>query len=147
MVAMNMIDFDVWLGKTLFVPPIVKFCQLTKQSQYAVSRLFWFITALDQLRIASSLASQIIAGLFSLFMMFTASMRADMPAFSMRWFRMMVLCFLMIDVAVSATSGQWKGVELWLLVLFAEYAATIETIPPTEDKKAVKNARAREAGR
>jgi len=142
---MSMTHIDVWIGKTLFVPPIIKVCQLTKQSQYAVSRLFWFITALDQLRIATTLGSQIIAGLFSLFMMFTASFRADMPAFSMRWFRMMALAFLLLDVFAGVLRGDWKGVEIWVLVLFAEYAATIHTLPPAEDKKAAR--RMREAGR
>lgn len=144
---MNMTDIDVWVGKTLFVPPIVKFCQLTKQSQYAVSRLFWFITALDQLRIATSLTSQIIAGLFSIFMMFTASMRADMPAFSMMWFRMVALAFLLVDVFSGVVSGEWRGVEIWILVLFAEYAATIHTVPPKEDKKAAKKLHTRPLGR
>jgi surface polysaccharide O-acyltransferase-like enzyme len=144
---MSVTDIDVWIGKTLFVPPIIKFCQITKQSQYAVSRLFWFITALDQLRIASSLTSQIIAGLFSLFMMFTASLRADMPAFSMRWFRMMALALLILDVLSSLRTGQWKGVEIWVLVLIAEYAATITNVPPAESKKRAADLKAREANR
>ena len=144
---MSMTDIDVWVGKTLFVPPIIKLCQVTRQSQYAVSRLFWFVTALDQLRIATSLTSQIIAGLFSLFMMFTASTRADMPAFSMMWFRMVALAFLVLDVLSGVVSGEWRGVEIWVLVLFAEYAATIETIPPKEDKKSVRKLRPGEAGR
>ena len=144
---MNLIDLDVWLGKTLFVPPIIKLCQITRQSQYAMSRLFWFITALDQLRIATSLTSQIIAGLFSLFMMFTASFRADMPAFSMRWFRMMALALLVLDVLSSLRSGQWKGVEIWVLVLFAEYAATIINVPPADNTKREADLKAREAKR
>lgn len=144
---MSVTDIDVWIGKTLFVPPIIKFCQITKQSQYAVSRLFWFITALDQLRIATSLTSQIIAGLFSLFMMFTASLRADMPAFSMRWFRMMALALLILDVLSSLRTGQWKGVEIWVLVLIAEYAATITNVPPAESKKRAADLKAREANR
>jgi len=32
---------DQWIGSTLFVPPIVRLCQLTKQGQFAVARLFW----------------------------------------------------------------------------------------------------------
>lgn len=142
-----MTAIDVWVGKTLFVPPIIKFCQLTRQSQYAVSRLLWFVTALDQLRIATSLTSQIIAGLFSLFMMFTASFRADMPAISLMWFRIMALLLLVLDVFSGVVSGAWKGVEIWILVLFAEYAATIRTIPPKEQAKAARTVRAREAGR
>ncbi|MBW8910821.1 MAG: hypothetical protein JF564_02760 [Sphingomonas sp.] len=144
---MSMTAIDVWVGKTLFVPPIVKLCQITRQSQYAVSRLLWFVTALDQLRIATSLTSQIIAGLFSLFMMFTASFRADMPAISLMWFRIMALLLLVLDVFSGVVSGAWKGVEIWVLVLFAEYAATIRTIPPKEQGKTTRTVRAREAGR
>jgi hypothetical protein len=144
---MNLIEIDIWIGRTLFVPPIIKFCQVTRQSQYAVSRLFWFLTALDQLRIASSLTSQIIAGLFSLFMMVTASLRADIPAFSMRWFRMVAVVFLLLDVFSGVMSGDWKGVEIWVLVLFAEYAATITNVPPDEKKRKSTVGRAREAGR
>lgn len=142
-----MTAIDVWVGKTLFVPPIVKLCQATRQSQYAVSRLLWFVTALDQLRIATSLTSQIIAGLFSLFMMFTASFRADMPAISLMWFRIMALLLLVLDVFSGVVSGAWKGVEIWILVLFAEYAATIRTIPPKEQGKPTRTVRAREARR
>lgn len=142
---MSLVDFDVWIGKTLFVPPIIKFCQMTRQSQYAVSRLFWFVTALDQLRIATSLTSQVIAGLFSLFMMFTASFRADMPAFSMRWFRMLALAFLVLDVMAGVVGNDWKGVEIWLFVLFAEYAATITNIPPAESRQKSRSMRPGEA--
>src|SRR3546814_1241528 len=37
---------DHWIGRMLFVPPIIKLCQLTRQSQFAVARLFWFIASL-----------------------------------------------------------------------------------------------------
>lgn len=129
---MNLSDIDLWIGKTLFVPPIVKLCQASGQSQYAVSRLFWFMTALDQLRLAETLGGQIVAGLFSLFMMVTASMRADMPAYSIMGFRLLAVALLALDVAHALVAGKWAGVEIWLLILFAEYAATIRTIPPAD---------------
>jgi hypothetical protein len=132
---MTIADIDAWLGKTLFLPPIIKLCQLTRQTQFAVSRLFWFLTALDQLRLADTMASKIIAGLFSLAMMVSASFRADLPAFSMLWFRMMALAFLALDLLHGVGANDWRGVEIWVLVLFAEYAATIRTIPPAETKR------------
>lgn len=135
MARMTLTDFDAWVGKTLFVPPIIKFCQATRQGQYAASRLFWFLVALDQLRIADTLPGQIFAGLFSLFMMVTASLRADMPAYSMIGFRLLAMALLTLDVTHGIAAGQWKGVEIWVLVLFAEYAATIRTIPPAENKR------------
>jgi len=132
---MTITDIDLWIGKTLFIPPIIKLCQITRQSQYAISRLFWFLVALDQLRVAQTLASQILAGLFCIVMMVTASLRADMPAFSMMWFRMLAIGFLVLDCAQAVVNGTWRGVEIWLLVLIAEYAATIVTIPPSEVRK------------
>ena len=129
---MNVALIDEWLGKTLFVPPIIKLCQLTGQSQYAVSRLLWFVVALDQLRLAETFGQKVIAGIFSLIMMLTASLRADMPAFSMRWFRMLALVLLILDIVHGARSSEWAGVEIWIIILFAEYAATIRTIPPAE---------------
>jgi hypothetical protein len=132
---MTLADIDLWIGRTLFLPPIIKLCQVTKQTQFAVSRLFWFVAALDQLRIAETLIGRIIAGAFCIVMMITASLRADMPTFSMMWFRMMAVAFLVLDVAHGIGNGAWKGVEIWLFVLFAEYAATIRTIPPASTRE------------
>lgn len=137
--GMTLHEVDAWIGKTLFIPPIVKLCQVTRQSQFAVSRLFWFVAALDQLRLAETLGGQIFAGLFSLFMMLTASLRADSPAFSLMWFRMLALVFLGLDIFAGIVHGTWDGIEIWVLVLIAEYAATIRTIPPADvrQKKSV----------
>jgi hypothetical protein len=134
---MTLATLDAWIGKTLFVPLIVKLCQITRQSQFAISRLFWFVVALDQLRIAQTLTGQIIAGIFSIIMMLTASLRADMPAYSMRGFRIIAMVLLALDVFHGAASGKWLGVEIWVLILFAEYAATIRTIPPLNPRKTV----------
>lgn len=134
---MTLTDIDVWIGKTLFAPPIIKFCQLTGQTQFAVSRLFWFVAALDQLRVAQTLGTQILAGIFCVIMMLTASLRADMPTQSSLWFRMLALALLVQDVVKGVATGQWLGIEFWILVLIAEYAGTIRTIPPSESKRKV----------
>ncbi len=123
---------DAWVGKTLFIPPIIKLCQLTRQTQFAVSRLFWFIAALDGFYRADTLFSSILWGGISVVMMITATKRADRPAASFMLFRLLFLLFLVLDLLASATTGEWAGVEFWVLVLTAEYAATIRTIPPTE---------------
>lgn len=131
---------DQWIGRTLFLPPIVKLCQLTRQSQFAVSRLFWFIAAMDGFYRAETLFGSILFGVLSLAMMVTASLRADMPTRSSMWFRMLALLFLSIDIVAGATTGEWAGIEFWLFVLIAEYAASIRTIPPLEKKKPVREA-------
>jgi hypothetical protein len=68
----------------------------------------------------------------SVIMMITATKRADRPAASFMLFRMLFLLFLILDIVNGATTGKWAGTEFWVLVLTAEYAATIRTIPPTE---------------
>ena len=133
---MSLSGVDRWVGSTLFIPPIIKLCQVSGQSQFAICRLFWFIVALDQLRVAQTLAGQIFAGIFSIIMMLSASLRADIPAYSMRGFRIIAMLLLALDVFHGVASGDWLGVEIWALILFAEYAATIRTIPPREERKA-----------
>lgn len=121
---------DQWVGKTLFLPLIIKFCQLTRQSQFACSRLFWFISALDGFYRAQTMVSSIIWGGMSVLMMVTATRRADAPTNSFMVFRMLGLAFLFYDVIKSSMNGIWAGSEFWLIVLIAEYAATIRTFPP-----------------
>lgn len=129
---MTFTAIDVWIGRTLFTPLIVRFCQLTRQSQYAVSRLFWFVASLDGFYRAESLALAVIWGAMSILMMVSAAMRADDPTRSFIFFRLLAVFFLVVDVLEGALIGTWAGCEFWLLVLVAEYAATIRTIPPRE---------------
>ncbi|MGH6782681.1 MAG: hypothetical protein ACREB5_11335 [Sphingomonadaceae bacterium] len=127
---------DLWVGKTLFVPPIIKFCQLTRQTQHAVSRLFWFAAMLSGLYWATNAVDYLIFGLGSLAMMLTASLRADYPTRSTLWFRIFALVSLVLRVALALAGEGVDGIEFWFLVLVAEYAATIRTIPPLESKQA-----------
>lgn len=121
---------DQWVGKTLFLPPIIKFCQVTRQTQFACSRLFWFIAALDGFYRAETMFSSILWGGTSVFMMFTAARRADAPTQSFMLFRLLGIAFLVSDVVTSCFNGIWGGTEFWLFALIGEYAATIRTIPP-----------------
>lgn len=133
---MTMTRIDLWIGKTLFVPPIVKFCQWTRQSQFAVSRLFWFVAALDGLYRAETWFAATLFGSMSIVMMIAASMRADVPKASSMWFRMVALALLTLDLIRGIGTDQWAGIEFWVFVLIAEYATTIRTIPPLQDGKA-----------
>ena len=134
---------DLWIGKTLFVPPIIKLCQLTRQSQFAVSRLFWFIAALDGFYRADTLFTSILWGGMSIVMMITASQRADSPTVSFMFFRLLGIVFLFLDLVKGAATGEWAGTEFWIFVLVAEYASTIRTIPPPEAKAAARAPAAR----
>jgi hypothetical protein len=126
---------DAWVGRTLFIPPIIKLCQLTRQTQFAVPRLFWFIAALDGFYRAQTLFSSVLWGAMSVVMMVTAARRADSPTASFMFFRMLALLFLLLGAAKGAVTGDWAGIEFWLLVLVAEYAATIRTVPPKQSSR------------
>ena len=132
---MSLTEIDHWIGKTLFVPPIIKLCQLTRQSQFAVAKLFWFIAALDGFYRAETLLMSIVWGGLSIFMMLSATRRADSPTVSFMFFRLLAITLLMFDLLKGFTTAEWAGSEFWVFVLFAEYAATIRTIPPKEKTK------------
>lgn len=132
---MTLTAIDLWIGKTLFAPLIIKLCQLTRQSQFAVARLFWFVAALDGFYRSDTLVASIIFGAMSIVMMVTASLRADMPTASFMWARLLAIGFLVVDIIKGLVDGDWAGIEFWIFVLIAEYAATIRTIPPHEAKK------------
>ena len=134
---MLLTNIDLWIGKTLFVPIIIKLCQLTRQTQFAVSRLFWFIAALDGFYRAETLLSSLLFGGMSMFMLVVATRRPDLPTRSFLWFRVLALVMLVLDVLLGATTGEWAGLEFWVFVLTAEYAATIETIPPRASQPTV----------
>src|SRR3546814_16042123 len=127
---MSVAKIDQWIGKTLFVPLIIKLCQLTRQSQFAVSRLFWFIAALDGFYRADTPFSSVLLGGISIFMMITAARRADRPTASFMFFCLLAVVFLAIDLVKGATMEVWAGSGFCLFVLCAEYAA-----PP--DRKSV----------
>ena len=135
---MSFAKVDHWIGRTLFVPPIIKFCQLTRQSQFAVSRMFWFIAALDGFYRAETLSGSVLWGGISVMMMIGATRRADVPTASFLLFRLFAIVLLVLDLLRGAAIGEWAGIEFWLFVLIAEYAAIIRTIPPREERKSAK---------
>lgn len=128
-------ELDQWIGKTLFVPLVIKLCQLTRQSQFAVSRLFWFIAALDGFYHAETLIWSIVWAGISVVMMITAVRRADNPTASLIFFRLLAVAFLVMDLVKGMATGEWAGIEFWVFVLVAEYAATIKTLPPRSKSK------------
>ena len=119
----------------LFVPPIVKLCQTTGVSQFAISRLFWLFAALDGFYHAETTFGSILWGTVSVLMLLAAARRGDSPTRSIVWFRLLAIVALGFDAVISVGTGTWSGIEFWVLVLVAKYATTIVTIPPTDDAR------------
>lgn len=68
-------------------------------------------------------------------MMVSAVRRADSPTVSFMFFRLLAIILLTLDVMKGVATDEWAGVEFWIFVLLAEYAAIIRTIPPAEARK------------
>ena len=79
---------------------------------------------------ADTLVMSIVWGGLSLVMMLSAARRADHPVRSYMYFRMVAVVLLCLDLVTAVATRTWASSEFWLIVLIAEYAATIRTIPP-----------------
>ena len=136
---------DAWLGKTLFHPPIILACQLTRQTQYAMRRALWFFAACH-----ATVYLEHDDWLWVVFMWFfvaitliSATVYADWPAISVRAFRLFWFFLLIGQVSVTLLGGELLASAIRsVIILFAEYAATIKTIPPR--RKRGKRASAKE---
>lgn len=132
---------DIWLGKTLFHPPIIALCHATRQSQYAVHRALWFFAALHATYYAKDdgWGWAIFMWSWVIISFIGAVAVPDMEAKSHGFFRAVYWIFFLIGVAGFVVLGDLSnGTVRALMILFAEYAATIKTLPPrrTREKKA-----------
>ena len=136
---MNFIrGLDAWIGKTLMHPPIILICQLTRISQHAFNRYLWWIVALhalwqdDHQRIAYT----VFFILFALARTLSAARDPDRESRSALVLRVFFWSSLAASIVALFLRHPLDGADLdTLLALFAEYAATIRTIPPRSVKK------------
>lgn len=131
---------DAWLGKTLFHPPIILLCQVTHQSQYAIHRALWFLAVCHATYYAMAKGAgwgmTIFLWLWLLFTMANAAIHPDRHARSAGVVRLFFWAILAADSLAWAISGQQgNDVVRAVILLFAEYAATIKTIPPRKTRE------------
>lgn len=118
---------DFWIEQNIFGLFVRWFCRVTRQSPFAVSRFFWFVTALDGFYRASNIMTAILFGGMSIYMMLAASLRADRPTKSLMRFRALAAALLLFFMARGILTGEWTGTEFWIFVLIALYAADVGT--------------------
>lgn len=135
-----LIRLDAWAGKTLFHPPIILVCQLTRQSQYALSRALWFFAACHATYYAMAQGAgwfwSIFLWFFVLSMLLSAAIRPDRPARSSGFMRALFWASLISGVISTAATGIITNATVRsIIILFAEYAATIRTLPPRKPRE------------
>lgn len=128
---------DVWLGKTLFHPPIISLCHLTRQSQYAIYRALWFFAACHATYYARDIGWgwAIFLWIWVMISFIGAVVFPDMEAKSHGFIRGLYWFFLSVNALAFISTGD-VGNSLFrdVMVLFAEYATTIKTLPPRRTK-------------
>lgn len=121
---------DTWIGKTMFVPLIIRICQLFGCTQHRFHRVCWFIACLVAFYFTDSLPEKLCFGVAALwYCMRAATMGDDVPTKSWMWFRLLMAALTPLDLM------HLDRIACDVLVLFAEYASTIRTIPPLETRE------------
>ncbi|KKW93939.1 hypothetical protein YP76_04680 [Sphingobium chungbukense] len=137
---------DAWLGKTLFHPPIILACQLTHQSQHAMSRALWFFACCHATYYIrdDGWGWAVFMWFWTIWAFISATAFADWETRSMGWFRFLIWSLIMLEIPAMLMAGHIRAAAVRdVIILFAEYAATIKTIPPRRKREA--KTRAQEA--
>lgn len=137
--------FDAWLGRRVFHPPIIWVCQRARITQWAFYRYAWWIAALwivgrdDH----TSTLQSVWLVIFALIRTLSAGLALNRPATSSRLLRMVFLTFAVLDALMAARLHRvTASLCTDLLVLLAEYATTIVTIPPRRERQRVTSRKA-----
>jgi hypothetical protein len=141
--------FDRWLGETLFAPVIIRICQAAGCTQHAFHRWARVAACLAGVAGASSGAKVLFAISGAINLVTAAIVPATTPAWPMRWFRLL-LAGLAVFFAVTGIAKPHALALLpsIILMMFAEYAATITDIPPADESEPMREpAQAKAAGK
>lgn len=128
---------DHWLGKTLFVPVIIRICQRAGMTQYRFHRYGLFAAGLYGVGFSEGWLAKGLFAFIALIFCLGATLLGDMPEKpSARFWRLLPVFMLVLLAALLVPTGKVPiTTGFWLLCAFAEYALTIKTIPPLEAKE------------
>lgn len=137
-------EADAWIGKRLFVPPIIRFCQVTGMTQHAFCRYGWMVAGLWLIGFSWYEMDWVMKAIMITVCVFqiavAALSRPEGEEPDRYWLRAFLWLSMLIDVIGVFVIGAGEAIDLHdgftIIALFAEYAATIKTIPPKETKEA-----------
>lgn len=142
---------DHWVGTRMFVPPIIAFCQATRQNQHEAAGCFGIAAfLLSSYEISRSEASTTGYIYFSLFIFFAIVIyymtfirreetRSSSSFRAVSWF---FLTIAIIRTAVLVSTGRDFDLyteAFWILILASDYASGIGTIPPRKKRDSSKS--------
>lgn len=122
---------DTKVGKILFIPIIIRVCQLLRIDQNWFGWACFFLASLDGLYYAQLWGTKVIFAIGALLMCMVSYWNP--PGRSNRWWRLFLIFFILVFIISSVIQNDVPWVLGYdIIVLFAEYAWTIRTIPPLE---------------
>jgi len=142
----------MWVGKTLFVPPIVKICQTLKITNHAFANTVTFANMLllffsifhdwhwnTAVSFVFGFILAVMMGLLCLYWMLIAGLEPEMrfPVLKVFLvFRMMSFFMLLQHAMAFVLLGKVdiSNAVYWFLLLVCDYARMIDRIPPKEKK-------------
>lgn len=134
---------DHWIGKTLFVPIIIRVCQKAGITQYAFHNygyLIWSYLILSAaLNTGKSIGLALFVATFFTVLVGLNPAREGAPSPFMRgWWLILetihIIAHVTGDKFLFADANWDMSCPATMIALFAEYARTIKTIPPLEAK-------------
>lgn len=134
---------DAWIGLRLFHPPIIWLCQRTGMTQWAFYRYLWWVFALWAVwrdPRDSVIGTVWIVG-FALLRTLNAGLALNTPVRSSLLVRGIIYALLAIILIPPISQRDIEGALMQLVILTAEYAATISTIPPRRQRERMASSR------
>ena len=146
-------SFDHWVGTRMFVPPIIAFCQATRQNQHEAAGCF-AITAflLSAYEISQTEPSTTGYIFFTLFIIFAVGIyyvtfirheetRSSSSFRAVAWFFLTMAVIRTTLLVIFGLNFDLYTEAFWILILASDYASGIGTIPPRKKRDSAKNAR------
>jgi hypothetical protein len=135
---------DAWVGRTLFVPLIVRFCQRTGWSQFLVHNYLYLIGSYMLLMAAMTKhESQGVTFFLALVLTWKIGRNPEYKGYESRLLRYVFIVLNVIHATAHITGRHLLGAgpdwdlscPVGMMWLTAEYARTIKTIPPHESEE------------
>jgi hypothetical protein len=134
-------EIDAWIGKTLFHPLIIVVCQMMNWTQYRFAQFTYLFVMMVMFFTSSSWIGYLLFGFQSMMAMMHIVYLPDKSvgeSLGGRMFWMGLLIGCSWAYAIGASDALLPLVWLSIGMLTRQYALTIKTIPPREQKFTVK---------
>jgi hypothetical protein len=141
--------FDAWLGARIFVPIVIWICQRANTTQWRFSNYGWMLASWLMLYAAMKRGTgETLPFIVAVYCTVIAARQPDKEGLSFLWLRMVFAVgeFLhwsghalyeagLVDAGFLLWGVDWDAsCPVGLIILAAEYALTIRTIPPRETR-------------